>query len=168
MSDLPAGVVLRPATVDDSEAAARMHMTCWREAYGPLVEPALLDAALADPAGWTARWRELIEAGGKLLAVHDAEIVGFATAGPARDPAPPADTELHAIYLRAAWHGTGVGQALLDAALGDRAAYVWVLEGNARAAAFYARNGFRFDGGRQPCERLGGSERRMVRGSMPA
>lgn len=168
MSRLPAGVSLRPATVADAEAAARMHLTCWREAYGPLVEQRLLDAALSDPAAWAARWRELIETGSRLLAVHRDEVVGFAAAGPARDLVPPAATELHAIYLLAAWHGTGIGQALLDEVLGDRAAYVWVLEGNARAQAFYARNRFRDDGGRQPCERLGAHEVRMARGSMPA
>jgi len=35
---------------------------------------------------------------------------------------------------------------LLDAALGDQPALLWVAEQNPRAIAFYQRNGFSFDG----------------------
>lgn len=45
-------------------------------------------------------------------------------------------------------HGSGVGQALLDAAIGDAPAYLWRAADNARAAAFSARNGFVLDGTR--------------------
>ena len=42
--------------------------------------------------------------------------------------------------------GTGVGYALFEAAVGDRAAYLWVLAANERAIRFYERQGFRLDG----------------------
>ena len=42
--------------------------------------------------------------------------------------------------------GTGVGYALFETAIGDRAAYLWVLANNERAIRFYERQGFRLDG----------------------
>ena len=53
---------------------------------------------------------------------------------------------LFSIYLLTDLHGTGAGQALLDAAIGDSPAQLWLLRGNSRATAFYERNGFVFDG----------------------
>jgi len=161
---MPAGVLLRPATPDDAEAGARLHIACWREVYGPLTEPDLLATHLADEAAWAERWRQQVEDGPtRLLAVADGELVGFGVAGPARHDDVTAAHELYAIYVRAAWHGTGVGTALLDGVLGDAAAYLWVHEENARAEAFYRRHGFTADGVRQRYEPLGAWERRLVR-----
>lgn len=56
------------------------------------------------------------------------------------------DRELEGIYSPARVHGSGVGQLLLDAVIADSPAYLWVLDGNARAEAFYRRNSFRRDG----------------------
>ncbi len=46
-------------------------------------------------------------------------------------------------------------------AIGDSAAYLWVLDGNARAIRFYERHGFAFDGTTKREDV--GLERRMVR-----
>lgn len=43
-------------------------------------------------------------------------------------------------------HGSGLGQALLDTAIGTEPAYLWIMAGNPRAEAFYRRNGFVPDG----------------------
>ena len=53
--------------------------------------------------------------------------------------------------------------ALLAVAVGDRAAYLWVLDGNARATAFYRRHGFADEGGRKPEPDTGVVEIRMAR-----
>ncbi|WP_243400618.1 GNAT family N-acetyltransferase [Arthrobacter sp. Bz4] len=71
--------------------------------------------------------------------------MGIATSGPGRDEDRP-DFELHHIYTLAASHGTGLGQRLLDTAIENRAAYLWILNGNPRAERFYRRNGFEPDG----------------------
>ena len=63
-------------------------------------------------------------------------------------------------------HGSGAGALLADAALGDDPAFLWVLDGNARAIRFYEKIGFAVDGASKE-ERHGGAilrERRMVRG----
>ncbi len=160
----PAGVNLRAARVDDAEAGARLHIACWREAYGPITDLVRLEDHLADEVGWSGRWRSQIEQGvGPLLAVAGDELVGFATAGPGRGEVVPAPVELYAVYVRQVWHGSGVGPALLDATLGGESAYLWVLEDNARARAFYARHGFAPDGVRKKYDPLDAWELRMVR-----
>ena len=75
------------------------------------------------------------------------EIVGFSGSGPSRDEDDAVrERELYFIYLLSAWHGTGIGQQLFDAAVGDDAVSLWVAEDNPRAHRFYERNGFRRDG----------------------
>jgi GNAT superfamily N-acetyltransferase len=86
------------------------------------------------------------------VAVHDAgDVVGFALTGPAVGPAASEDEsvgQLYAIYVLAACWGTGIGYDLHRAAIDDlRAegfseAILWVLPGNARAIAFYERQGW--------------------------
>ena len=85
--------------------------------------------------------------------VHgDGRIIGFAFAGPAFDPEArevPRELQVYNLYVTAAHHGTGAGQALLDAVIGARPAMLWVAKANPRAVAFYRRNGFEFDGTEQ-------------------
>jgi len=91
-------------------------------------------------------------------------VVGFAQAVPGRDDPPVRPLELAVLYLRAAQHGSGLGQALLDAVIGDRPASLWVAEANPRARRFYERNGFRPDGTRAVVESWEGiAEVRLVR-----
>jgi GNAT superfamily N-acetyltransferase len=86
------------------------------------------------------------------VAIQGGKVIGFANAGNAVGPdaehgfAPARPLHLFSIYLLAAAHGTDTGQALHDAVVGAEPAQLWVLRGNARAIAFYLRNGFIFDG----------------------
>ncbi|GAB2459619.1 hypothetical protein GCM10027265_06000 [Jatrophihabitans fulvus] len=80
-------------------------------------------------------------------------MLGFAAFGANRDDdADPGTGELHAIYVDPAAWSTGVGRALMAAAVGglrahgDRAAILWVLVGNERAERFYSRAGWQPDG----------------------
>ncbi len=113
-----------------------------------------------------ASWSGIIAAGSSdnLLAWSlDGRLLGFSSTGGGRDPddgLPP--LELMGLYVRASSYGTGVGHALLEAAIGDSPAYLWVLDGNVRAIGFYERHGFAFDGATKPEDV--GLERRMVRG----
>ena len=45
-------------------------------------------------------------------------IAGFAAAGPSSDDLPVREPELHALYVTAVLHGTGVGQTLFDRGVG--------------------------------------------------
>lgn len=163
MTEPPDGVLLRPATLEDSSAAARMHLECWREAYAPYVDGDLLEARLSDPAPWEETWRASVEYGPpRTLAALGDELIGFAVAGPNRDADAP-ERELYALYVREAWWGSGVGQALLDEVLDDRECTLWVLEENRRAIAFYAGNGFVPNGDREFFSWLDAWEIRMTR-----
>lgn len=135
---------VRRARPEDAEGIARLHQQTHREAYGHLLPASVID-------GWTVPqraviWREMIARDVVAVAEADGEPVGFASVGAPRDEPPVRERELGTIYLLAAHHGTGLGQALLDAVLGDAPASLWVLADNPRARAFYARNGFEPDG----------------------
>lgn len=160
----PLAPVLRPAGPADAAAGAAMHAACWREAYGPLVDAGLLEQRLADPERWTAAWAAQLASGPpRVLAEAGGELVGFAVAGPSRDPDAVAPAELYAIYVRQAWWGTGLGRRLWDAVRPEGACSLWVLEDNQRAQGFYRRLGFAPDGARERYDGLAAWEIRMVR-----
>jgi ribosomal protein S18 acetylase RimI-like enzyme len=72
--------------------------------------------------------------------------------------------QLYALYVLSDYYGVGVGQALLDRALGGRPAQLWVAKENGRARRFYAKNGFTEDGAELADPALEGLvEIRMVR-----
>lgn len=163
---------VRPPQPPDAPALGRLHTRIWRETYGHLMTPAALAALDEDAA--TARWERWIGAadeqgvlptGGRVLVGVDADDVpvGFIITGPPVDEDPPLDRQLNAINVLPEHHGTGLAQQLLDAGLGDRAAYLWVARGNERAIRFYRRNGFELDGAEQ-LDEDGITELRMVRG----
>ncbi|UDM12794.1 GNAT family N-acetyltransferase [Clavibacter michiganensis subsp. michiganensis] len=139
---------VRPAVPDDADGIAEVHIRTWQETYAHLLPAAYLDGL--DVAARAEQWRgSLGDASGAptVVALDDDRIVGFALAGPARDEDPPRPFQLYAIDVVASAHGTGAGQALFDAAVGDSPAYLWAADDNPRAAAFYRRNGFARDGG---------------------
>src|SRR5690349_11511552 len=151
---------IRRAVPEDAEGWARCHRACWREAYGRLVDPERLAAELGEEGSWTARVSErlaLPPGPRSWVAVDDSgDVVGIAVVGPSRgDLAQLTAEQLYALYVREAWHGTGLAQALLARSLGTAAACLEVLEDNARARAFYARRGFEPTGIRQLFERFG-------------
>ena len=164
MDEPPRPWRLRPATAYDAEPLARLHLDCWGEAYTGLMPGDLLAGLRADVPARVARWEQVLAVEGRpptMLAETDDGLVGFATAGPARADDPPAPTELWALYARAAWWGTPLGHDLFRAVLADGPAYLWVLEGNDRAARFYRRQGFEPDGAAKETEH--GRDLRMVR-----
>lgn len=141
---------VRVAGPEDAPALGDVHVTCWREAYTHLLSPVFLSAL--DVQQRRLQWARRLAApnpGQALVAVVDERVVGLAWTAPSRDEPPVREWELVGLYLRAAHHGTGLGQALLDAALDDRPASLWMAENNPRALAFYTRNGFTPDGARK-------------------
>jgi ribosomal protein S18 acetylase RimI-like enzyme len=156
-------LTVRPATVDDAEGIARVHMQAWRETYSKLVEPGELDELSVERRA--ERWRQNLGAELQVwVAEAGGEILGFAAAR-TRDEESVRPRELEAIYLLADHHGSGVGQALLDAAIGDAPAFLFVARDNPRAIRFYQRNGFAFDGASEeyPLVRTPITSLRMVR-----
>ena len=142
--------MIRRATAGDAAALGRVHVQAWRESYPGIVPQPVLDGL--DPAERAAMWRRVIAVGEDVwLARHaDGALLGFANAGPQREPAVlPFAGEINAIYLLQAAQGRGLGRALMRAAArgllarGLGAASLWVLDGNDAAHGFYAALGGR-------------------------
>jgi GNAT superfamily N-acetyltransferase len=157
-------MIIRPAELADVQSGAACHVACWLEAYAELVEPERLAALTGDLEAKVAMWRNAISRGGPLLIAVDGEtVIGFIAAGPDQEPGMAADLQLRVMNVRRAYWGTGVAQRLYDEAVGDRDAYLWVMRDNARARAFYARNGFLPDGTTKTDPDFGVPIIRMVR-----
>ena len=165
-AELHTDIVVRPVRDVDAEALGRVHATCWHETYDHLISKAALEKI--SPRRMAELWTHWAVQGPDFkmfAALVDGEIVGFAGSGPARDKDAPRFRELYFIYLLDAYHGTGIGQKLFDAAVGDEPVYLWVASDNPRAHRFYARNGFTADGADQHVPFLGEEihEVRLVR-----
>jgi ribosomal protein S18 acetylase RimI-like enzyme len=145
--------VIRPATPDDAEAVARVHVETWRAAYAH----ALSAEGLASLS--VTQRTEMHRRSPPLVAEVDGEIVGFVAVGPGTDP--DTDGELYAIYVLPEHWGSGVGRALMEAGeerlreLGHQHAILWVLEDNPRARRFYEAAGWTPAGTRRPIEIFG-------------
>lgn len=162
---------IRPAVIADAPGIARVHWDSHQTTYvepGRVARDRVEAWTMADRvARWTANlaiandvypapegfhrmaiWVAVVggEGDGGGEAGGGGQVVGWANTSAGRDPDRPRDLELEGLYVLDAHHGTGVGQALLDAAIGDRPAYLWALADNPRAHAFYRRNGFVADG----------------------
>lgn len=145
---------VRVPELGEARQIARVHVDAWRETYSGLVPDRFFgeEAFVARQEMWTRYLSARPLPGRIVVAERDGEVVGFASAGDAKGPdaehgfSPARPLHLFTIYLLAAHHGTGAGQALLDGVLRNEAAQLWVARENHRARAFYARNGFQPDG----------------------
>ncbi|WP_439592799.1 GNAT family N-acetyltransferase [Microbacterium sp.] len=146
--------VIRQPTLDDAEDLVALHVATWKETYGHLLPEGFFTSAFTE--GRRRMWRHVLAEPSDERVVRVAEargqLVGFAFVGPPFGPAAAdsrRDRHLYSIYVLATHHGSGIGQALLDAVLGDGPAMLWVAKENPRAIAFYRRNGFAFEGTEQ-------------------
>ena len=136
---------IRLATLADIDELGRLHVRCWGQTYSHILSPEALGRMTAEDM--TEMWRRVVErasANAQAVAELDGELVGFASCGPSREKGFPEGVELHFIYLLAEHHGSGIGQALLDAL--ESPQVLWVAADNPRAQAFYRRNRFVADG----------------------
>lgn len=163
---------ISPLRVADAEILGPLQKHLLEVAYAGLVSPTV--SVAASPRPLTKRW--LVQArehqatgasakGGRTLVARDSAAgpIGWITVGPARDERAPAPSELWSIHVSEHFWGRGVARRLLEDGLGDEPAYVWLLAGNDRAQAFYAKHGFTADGATRERPDLGASELRMTR-----
>ncbi|MEW9549533.1 N-acetyltransferase family protein [Nonomuraea sp. NPDC050783] len=142
---------IRPARPDDAEAIEEVRLASWRTAYRDVMPAGLLDTLEVRPE--VVRGRTEALASGRVsgvVAVRDG-LRGFALYGPARDEG-LTGMEVYAIYVLPEEFSTGMGRALMTAAVEDLASSghgdvgLWVLADNPRARRFYERFGFRPSG----------------------
>lgn len=140
---------IRPMLPDDDRLAlSSIYEESWRWAYRGIVPQTFLDAL---PVG---RWQEFFDDRGvhTLVAVDGGVYAGTASFGASRFPDYGGEGEVISLYLRPEYTGRGLGRALIESAIaslanmGFDAVFLWVLEENAGARAFYERVGFRRSG----------------------
>ena len=133
---------------DDLLAVSRVYEESWRRAYRGLLPREHLEGI---PAG---NWVPHLEQAGResLLLVDGERVVGVAGCCASRTPELAGWGEVASLYLLPEYWGKGWGKRLFSAAveeleaMGYRNLFLWVLEGNSRARAFYERMGFRPSG----------------------
>ncbi|HEY9310557.1 MAG TPA: GNAT family N-acetyltransferase [Microbacterium sp.] len=143
--------IVRVPELSEAAEIADLHVVTWRETYTHLLPEGFFDEEYV--RGRHRLWRRLLENPREewriRVAERDGRIIGLATSGAStvtEGQDAPRDRQLYMLYVLAAEHGGGVGQALLDEVVGDEPAVLWVAKENPRAIAFYRRNGFAFDG----------------------
>ncbi|PKQ08429.1 MAG: hypothetical protein CVT73_07250 [Alphaproteobacteria bacterium HGW-Alphaproteobacteria-12] len=123
---------------EDEEALGRLIVACWREAYRDMLPAALLNRL--DHRREARKWRDGLQTGIAWIAGQAGAPVGVGYMRGA---------EVTTLYVRKADHGRGIGADLLAhlfdeiACLGRREAFLWVLEKNLKARAFYEHMGGR-------------------------
>ena len=139
---------VKPLTAASEMAGkAYVHYAAWLETYSGLMPREYLEKRSL------AKCEEIARAfpENTLVALDGDRVVGFLSYAPrARDfvSIRPA-SEIIGLYVLRSHQGTGVGGALLDAALAllpERKVALFVLLGNENAVGFYEHRGFRFTG----------------------
>lgn len=148
-----ADVSVRPARPEDAERVARVQLTTWAAAYSSF----LPEAALAVPEEQAAAlWLRAIELPPTaqhrvLVAMDEAELVGFAASGPADDDDIDA-MELGTLLVEPKWGRRGHGSRLLAATVDHwreddaRTAVAWVWERDGASRSFLTDGGWAADG----------------------
>jgi ribosomal protein S18 acetylase RimI-like enzyme len=146
--DATAGLTYRPARTGDALAIAALHADSWRRHYRGAYTDAFLDdeaaGFLADM--WTGRFAAPDPQARTILAERDGTVVGLAHTVLGSHPAWGALLDnLHVSYgMKRQGVGTRLlalsARAVLDAAPSS-GLYLWVLEQNAAARAFYEARG---------------------------
>jgi GNAT superfamily N-acetyltransferase len=141
-------VEVRRATRPDTADVNAVYLESWRAGYAGLLADDVLNAQVQRRARYD--WLEIIERSDRFVAVaEDRQIVGVVECE--HSPSPGQQPWVQMLYVvRKSW-GTSAADALLDRAIAaiDRAehpaAWLRVVEANARARRFYERHGWRLD-----------------------
>lgn len=146
-------ILIREPELRDAARIGLAHSIAADEAYGHYF-PHDWMLQRNTPARRTEQWTELLaeplpegHQRGMLIAEVGEQVVGFGIFGTARDHDAPFALELHRLYVLSQAYGTGLSDRLLEALIPDRPPhYLWVMEENTRAVAYYRKRGYQPDG----------------------
>ncbi|CAD6009057.1 GNAT family N-acetyltransferase [Agreia sp. COWG] len=138
---------IRPAESSDAEPLAQLSLEVWDETYQGIIDAATLRRRHDEPADVRQRrWASRIACERVFVVSDGAIIVGYVRAS-GRGPTPGQEAqELLSLYVLRRYWCRGLGSRLLDTAITQPAAQLWLFEENARALAFYGKRGFSLDG----------------------
>lgn len=145
-------MLIRQATVDDSEAIAHVHIATWRTTYTGIIPQDYLDKL--DPVKGTEMFKKHLSANeGNLhylvVETDGGDVVGFATSGPERSDESGRMAELYSVYVLREYQGKGFGKALVKASAewmieqGYDSMILWVLAENASRTFYESLGGER-------------------------
>jgi len=147
-------ITYRIAGPEDAEQLHELFTRIFCDTFAHLYRPEDLDAFLSGFSidGWQAQLSD--PAFAFRLAQSDETAVGYAKVGPLNLPveAPDRAVMLYQLYVDGAYHGAGVGKALMDWVVEEArrrdapALYLTVFTDNHRARRFYDRYGFELAG----------------------
>ena len=148
---------------DDLFAVSQVYRESWRAAYRGMLPQEYLDSI---PAG---KWVPYLEQAGResLIMLDGDKIIGTTSYCASRVPELAGWGEIISIYLLPEYWGRCCGKLLFSAVveqlenMGYQNLFLWVLEGNQRARAFYERMGFR-PGGIYAEDEIGGMQVREI------
>jgi RimJ/RimL family protein N-acetyltransferase len=141
---------LREATIEDVPAIAALHRSGWREGYGHLFTPDILERAIEKHCSrWPVVFRDPDFRQTTMLVVESEEgLTGFAHFGPAEDER----TELYSFYVDPSHWGDGTAVEMMTGVRailvsdGLTSVYLTTYGGVSRARRFYEKMGFRETG----------------------
>lgn len=148
MRQLPPRFEVVTPVMEHVHGLANVHVQGWRDAYGTMLPETFYDDTALERrrSSWAALLSTLRADQIVRAAVADGHVIGFSFVGPAQDENLARDLELYSLYVLSAWYGTGVAAVLLEGSLRGQPAQLWVAKQNARAIAFYRKQGFDLDG----------------------
>lgn len=133
---------------DDRLAVSGIYEASWKYVYRDILPGEYLESI---PAG---RWVSGLDFSDRihLVMLDGGRYIGAASCCASRFPEFDGWGEIVSLYLLPSYMGRGCGKPLLEAAVSALAArgyrnfFLWVLEENRRARAFYERMGFQLSG----------------------
>lgn len=133
---------------DDIDEISHIYALSWKTAYRGLIPDDFLDNISE------TRWSPLLRAESSrlVLALENGKPIGVSTYCAARDEKMKGWGEIVSLYLLPTHYRKGIGTKLFSAVVAELMSegysdiYLWVLENNQTARAFYEINGFVFNG----------------------
>ena len=138
-------VIKSMETPEEIESKSLVHWKAWREAYDDLLPAEFQETITLERCRFfSQKYPE-----NTLIAIDGMKVVGFISYGNYRDETLQAG-EIIALYVLKDYYGKGIAQKLMKEALSTleqfSEIFLWVLNENKRAIAFYQKMGFTFDG----------------------
>jgi len=134
---------IRKAKPEDAKIITQINVETWQNAYKGIIDDAILDARKVDEKR-ISTWKGIIQKPDlTVLVCEDEDIVGYLSAGPARDNW-GIENEIYALYVHPLAQRKGVGSALIKEyrqVLKNKSFYLYALKKNTKAARFYEKNG---------------------------
>ena len=145
-------ITIRPGVAADATDLAELAARTFRETFAADNRAEDMALHLAHAYGTSQQQRELVDPDITTLLVEvDGQLAGYAqlrSGGAPECVTGESPVELWRFYIAQPWHGRGVAQALMRRVeaeayrRGGRTFWLGVWERNARAKAFYQKNGF--------------------------